>query len=106
MPILDPNQNHFISLDDACELTSRYRNSTQFNGLNGGFFGKTAIQDILDQQDCAGIRYYYGLDAQNTPVMVIVGVTEDNIDIADGELAELSVPCPNLCDDTSPLTGN
>ena len=105
MPILDPNQNHDISLAEACDMTERYRNSPLFNGVNGGFFGKTAIQEILDQDDCAGIRYYYGVNSQNEPVLVLVGVTEDNKDLADGKLAELSVPCPYVCDNSSPLKG-
>ena len=105
MPIMDPDQPHDISLADACRFTKKYREGTLFNGLNGGFFGKKAIQDILDQEDCAGIRYYYGVDDTNNPVLILVGVTGDGFDMKDGLLAELSVPCPYVCDNTSPLIG-
>jgi hypothetical protein len=106
MPTPDPNQNHEISLVAASDLTHRYQESEEFNGVYGGFFGKNAIQEILDQQDCVGIRYYYGLTIENQPVLVLVGVTADNVDMVGGKLAELSLPCPDLCDNSSQLKGS
>jgi len=103
----DPNQNHDISLNAAADLTRNFRTSRFFDGLNGGFFGKTAIEDILKQTNCVGLRYYYGVDAAGKQVLVLVGVDVNNKDLVNGKLAEISVPCPNLCDATSQLlTGN
>jgi hypothetical protein len=103
MPILDPDQPHEIPLADACAMTSRYRNSGQFNNYFGGFFGSTAIREILDQDSCVGIRYYYGLNDQENPVLILVGVDAENKDLVEGKIAEMSLPCPELCDSTSPL---
>ena len=87
-------------------MTARYRESELFNGLNGGFFGKKAVLDLLEQADCVGIRYYYGVNGSNDPVLVLVGATAENTDITEGKVLELSVPCPSVCDASSPLTGN
>ena len=103
MPTMDPNQNHEILKDQAAEMTARFRASESYQGVKGGFFGKTAILEILEQEECVGIRYYYGLDDSSNPVLIIVGVTEDKVDLVDGRLAELSITCPPTCDTSSPL---
>ncbi len=103
MSILDPNQDHRITLEEGIEMTSNYRNSDIFNGKYGGFFGRETLLAILDQENCAGIRYYYGINNESEPVIVLVGATEDNRDLVEGELAEMSTPCPNFCDMESPL---
>ncbi len=103
MSTLDPNQDHSITLEDAKEMTKKYRYSPTFNGRFGGFFGREALLSMLEQSDCAGIRYYYGINDKNEPVLVLCGATEDNQDIYDGELAEMAVPCPSYCDADSPL---
>ncbi len=102
-PLLDPIPNHDISIEQASEMTARYRNSSVFNGLNGGCFDKRAVQELLNQQDCEGLRYYYGMDGQNKPVLILVGVTSENHDMVQGKVLEMSVPCPNFCDEDSPL---
>ncbi len=103
MPTLDPNQDHKITLEEGIEMTSNYRNSESFNGKYGGFFGRETLLTILNQDNCAGIRYYYGINDENEPVIVLVGATEDNRDQVDGDLAEMSTPCPAFCDEDSPL---
>ena len=103
MPTYDPNQDHRITLDEAKEMTARYRDSSTFGGRNCGFFGSTALQAILNQTDAVGLRIYYGLDANDNQVLILVGITEAGNDLYDGELAEVSVPCPAYCDDQSPL---
>ena len=106
MSTLDPNRNHSITLQEATEFTKNYRNSESYNGKKGGFFGKTALLSMLDQPGAAGIRYYYGLDNENTPVLVLVAATEENVDLYNGELAELAIPCPSICDMDSPLSND
>ncbi len=102
-PLFDPVPDHDISLEEASEMTARYRNGSLFNGFNGGCFDKAAVQQLLDQQDCEGLRYYYGVNSVNENVLILVGVTAENKDMVDGRLLEMSVPCPNFCDDDSPL---
>lgn len=103
MSVLRPDENHSITLEEAKALTKRYRDSSSFGGRNGGFFGADTLRRMLDQTDCVGIRYYYGLDADNAQLLVLVGATEDGEDLYNQELAEVSVPCPSICDNTSPL---
>lgn len=106
MSTLDPKRDHSITLEKAIEFTHRYRHSASFNGKKGGFFGKDTLQAILDQENAAGIRYYYGIDDENTPVLVLVAATEENVDLYNGELAELAIPCPAICDMDSPLSND
>lgn len=103
MSVLLPNEDHSITLDEAKTITKRYRDSSSFGGRNGGFFGADTLRRILDQTYCVGIRYYYGLDQDNAQVLVLVGATEDGDDQYNEELAEVSVPCPSICDNNSPL---
>ena len=106
MSILNPDQDHSISLEEAIEMTARYRNGDTFNGNYGGFFSRAALLSMLEQADCAGIRYYYGLNSDNAPVLVLVGATQDNVDLYNGDLAEMATPCPSFCDMESPLRNN
>ena len=97
------DQDHFISLDDAVEMTTNFRNSDLFRERRGGFFGADAINSILSQPEIVGIRYYYGLNNEDEQTLILVGVKEDGTDHYEGELAEVSVPCPDFCDTASPL---
>jgi hypothetical protein len=96
-------EEHSISLEDAARLTKRYRDSAPAEAIKGGFFGKEAFLEILDQEDCVGIRYYYGLDANNTKVLVLVGVKENEDDIDNGILKEAAQLCPPRCSKINPL---
>ena len=99
-------EEHGITLNEAAELTKDYRNQMAANQILGGFFGKDAFRAILDQSNCVGIRYYYGLNSAGQQVLVLVGVTEDENDLYNGVLAELSVPCPNHCSSNNPLNSD
>ena len=100
---MDGHENHEISLDEAALLTERYREQMEQSQIKGGFFGRDAISAILNQDNCIGIRYYYGLDSNNKQVLVLVGVNSDENDITAGELAEISIPCPPYCGDSNVL---
>ena len=89
------NENHSISLKDASLLTANFRTSHPSSmTIKGFYFGKTAIQDILNQTDCVGIRIYFGEDNSNNPKLVLVGVRANEDDIENGHLAEYGLPCP------------
>jgi hypothetical protein len=97
------NENHDINLLDAAKLTSNYRHSVATGSILGGYFGRTAIERILDQEGCVGIRYYYALSADGAKTLVLVGVNADENDLVHGELAEISWPCPPYCSDANAL---
>ena len=99
------NEDHAISLADAAELTARYR--TQFSAgtfyIKGEYFGKNALNSLLNQTGCVGARMYYGLKADQTQCLVIVGVDSNGNDMTTGEIMEMGLPCPTRCSDDNAL---
>ena len=54
-----------------------------------------------------GFRMYMGIDDANSKVCLLVGVDAEGKDITSAiysVLTERMGPCPNICDDTSPIT--
>jgi hypothetical protein len=62
-----------------------------------GAFKREALERLLNQTGCAGIRIYYGMHPDGQPALVLVGVDEYGEEMLDGELAERSFPCPPFC---------
>lgn len=89
----NPNQDHSISLAAAAAMTKDYRDANPGARL-GGFFGKDALQAILDQPDCVGIRYYFAQDSTDKLTLVLVGAKANQDDMVNGELAEYALPDP------------
>lgn len=96
------NENHDIPLSTASQWTANYRNANP-NQTKGHFFGKNAIDAILAQQGCVGIRIYYALDDSGSKQLILVGVTSDGNDLYNGLLAERSFKCPPDCGNANPL---
>lgn len=98
------NEDHEISIEAASALTKRYREENP-TLIKGGFFGKKAIQQLLAQDACVGIRIYLGQGDDKVLKFVLVGVDEDENDlIGDGySCMEYSIPCPNHCGVNNPL---
>ena len=93
------NEIHDISLQDAADLTKNYRDqfTAEENYIKGEYFGKTALQSLLNQTNCVGARMYYGLKADQTQCLVIVGVDGSGNDLTTGQIMELGLPCPAQC---------
>jgi hypothetical protein len=98
-------ENHLIPLAEAAVLTAAYRQASPLQ-IIGGFFGADAIQSILTQPLCVGIRYYYGLQPDGTPVMVMVGADANMNDLYQGVIIEMSMPCPKYCSVLNPLNSD
>ena len=92
------NEDHGITFEAASTLTKRYRELNP-TSIKGGFFGKAAIQTLLNQDGCVGIRIYLGLNKDEILKFVLVGVDEDENDLIgdDYNCMEYSIPCPNQC---------
>lgn len=90
-------EDHTISLPDASLLTRNFRLNAGEDAVIGGFFGKDAVSAILNQEGAVGLRYYYGIDVNGKPHIVLVGVTGDGNDMTEGLLAERSGTCPPFC---------
>src|SRR4051812_6791986 len=104
--MLTGNENHNITFTDAGKLTKKYRDTIPLNEIIGGYFGRAAIETLLAQTACVGIRYYYGINTDDKKVLVIVGVDRDGNDLADPNTnvcKEISLPCPTLCSSPNAL---
>jgi hypothetical protein len=99
------HENHAVNLDDAAKMTEAYRESQKPGAFLGGYFGKDAIQKILVQSGCVGMRIYNGMDNSESPTFVLVGVDAEGEDMTGGELAEIQIGCPPICPIASELTG-
>ncbi len=99
------NENHAITLATAATWTRNYRTANP-RATKGHFFGKTAIQNILNQSGCVGIRIYYALDDAGAQQLVISGASSNENDLCDGLLADRGVACPPNCGVNNPLNSN
>lgn len=116
--------SHFISLEKAIELTQRYRAQKESllvpahqnqNVLPlSETFNRAAIDQLLAQPGCTGLRIYYGLDDALLLHAVLVGVDAENNDLltpvaltageGDGPvIIDNSIRCPPICPSGSPL---
>lgn len=95
----DPHQ---ITLAEAVTRTSRWQAANP-NAITAVWFAREAIDRILAQPGCDGLRLYNAQQADGSWTMVLVGTAGREVDLASGELAEEGLPCPPNCDRTSPL---
>jgi hypothetical protein len=103
---LPPKSNHLIGLIEASKMTHAYRAQAGPDAIKGGLFWKEYVQKLLDQPDCAAMRYYYAIGDAGKPTIVLVGVDSNGSDITDGIILELSPWCPPFCDNTNSLTSD
>jgi hypothetical protein len=112
------NINHDISLEEAIEMTSKFREDIQsmfkpeFPAIGilpvSETFSKSIFETLTLHEDCIAIRCYLGMDEENQVRLLFVGVDADNNDIlADdddetGYIFEYGRRCPPICVD-SPL---
>ncbi|TDI82281.1 MAG: hypothetical protein E2O79_06655 [Caldithrix sp.] len=96
-------EDHSISLEDASQMTRNFQLQTAPDQIIGGFFGKDAVLAIISQEKAVGLRYYYGLDDEGTPHIILIGVNADGNDMTDGLLAERSTKCPPHCPESNDL---
>ena len=99
------NENHFVGITEAEQLTANYRNANP-NALLGGFFGQAAIQAVLSQPGCVGIRYYFAQNADGTPTLVLTGTDANMNDLWQGIVLDMSMPCPRFCSTPNPLNSS
>ncbi len=107
------SQHHFISLEEATKLTRSFREKGEQlldpaqQGKNvlaiSESFNRAAIEAILNQDGCSGIRLYSGLKEDGRLHQVLVGINEKDEDMCEGILVEDSRRCPPDCAPPSPL---
>jgi hypothetical protein len=94
---LPPKSNHIVTLTEASVLTANFRNDSTKNPIKGGMFWKEAVERVINQPGCVGMRYYYAQQDNGTPAIVLAGVDAKGNDIVRGVLAEVSWLCPPYC---------
>lgn len=117
--------NHFISLAEAVDLTTRYRqhrNDVLLPDYQNRdllaiceTFDRAAVDALLAKPGCARIRIYYGMDTDFKIHAIIVAADENDQDILplspltseeeDEDILERANRCPDLCPPESPLNG-
>lgn len=98
MPI-DGREPHRISLEQARRLTARAREARANapGRVRAHSVSRGVIDEILSQPGCLGLRIYQAVNDSGVETLVIVGITADESDMADGVIAEETRPCPPFC---------
>ena len=96
-------EDHSIFLEEASKMTRNFQLQAAPDQIIGGFFGKDAVLAIILQEDAVGLRYYYGLDDEGIPHIILIGVSADGNDMIDGLLAERAAACPPHCPEFNDL---
>jgi hypothetical protein len=91
------DEGEFVTLSDASRWTANYRNTIQPGEVISEFLGKEKIIELLDQEDCVGIRFYYAINDQGEKILVLVGADSSENDMENGLILENGNPCPPFC---------
>jgi hypothetical protein len=86
-----------VSLDDASRWTANYRRTISSGEIIAQFLGREKLQAILDQEECEGIRFYYGIDDDGKKNLIAVGAKRNEDDMIEGIIVDKCSPCPPLC---------
>ncbi|GHA54091.1 hypothetical protein [Pontibacter akesuensis] len=97
----DGSEGEAIALSQAAEWTRNYRNkridSAEGEIAKAHFFGRNILNQILEQENCVGIRMYYAEDNNGQKQLILVGATAEGEDIENGIIADRSRICPPDC---------
>lgn len=96
----NPPRRHKITVAEARALMARRPRGLE---ARGGHFPREVFEAILAQPNCAGIRFYYGTNADGSPAIVLVGIDANDADMTDGEIIDTHFPCPPFCGDNETL---
>jgi hypothetical protein len=98
------NEGTYITLAQGTTFTASYRNANP-SATKAHFYGKTKLQELLNQSGCVGIRMYRAIDDTGATQLVLVGVSSNEADMTSGLILDRSVLCPPYCDVASALNG-
>lgn len=95
---LDVNTGSIITQEEAKSLISAFK--TKFPGeVTSSFIGANNVKNILDQENCIGMRIYNGYDVENEKIsLVLVGVDAEEKEILEnGIIYDRLLYCPPYC---------
>jgi hypothetical protein len=93
-----------VTLSEAANWTSNYRETIPASGIIAHAFSKSIIMQILNQEHCEGMRFYYGMDG-SVKNLILVGTDKDGNDLYEGLIAQHGMACPSDCSESNPLNG-
>lgn len=104
------SQRNTISLTDAQDWADRWNTNKvsylQSNDLKAFKILGSVIKDVIDPTNVVDVRTYFGLDKNNNPHLIIVGVDGNGDDIIDEPngyyIYNFAGPCPNNCSSSNP----
>jgi len=101
-------EKHEISLAEAKTFIQNHQKSllaqkSKTPQIKAETFERGAIDKILSQPGCNGMRIYYGKNEDGKPNLVLVGVDTTGIDMTKNMIMERGTLCPPFCNDKSDL---
>ena len=99
----DGNEGKVVIQEEAAIWTANYRNSIQPGETIAHFIGKNKLLELLEQENCVGVRIYYGIDENGEQNLVFVGADENENDLVNGVIVEYIPKCPPKCSEKNPL---
>lgn len=97
------SEGRAIDPGKASEWTKSFREGHP-GEIIAHFFGRDILTDILNQDGCQGIRFYYGSDG-GVPQLIAVGAdSAENDQLGENRIvADEAFPCPNACSQSNIL---
>jgi polyphosphate kinase 2 (PPK2 family) len=97
-------EKHEIALNEALQLVANFRKDPQASKSQGASFDRGAFDKILAQPGCEKIKMYWAKDQNGKFTVVVIGVDAAGKDMIEGPVMDRILPCPPMCDKTSPFT--
>ncbi len=97
------DEGSVVTLAEASGWTANYRRTVPAGEIISQFVGRNKLMEILNQDDCMGVRIYYGIGDDGKKNLILVGAEADENDMVDGIIVERLSPCPPLCPGRNPL---
>jgi hypothetical protein len=85
------SEGKFITLSEGADLTSEFRSSNPTQPL-AYFFGRDKLEELLAQDNCMGIRIYFG-EKDNSLQLVLVSADDNQDDLLD-KILDRGAKCP------------
>lgn len=95
---LDENIGSIISEEKARQLINSFK-LKYVNEITSSFIGASNVRNILEQENCIGIRIHNGYDDENRKMsLVFVGVDNNGNEMLDGgQIYDRLKICPDYC---------
>lgn len=111
------NVNHQISLQEAVDMTTKYRQNQPANFPQYESFDVEAVKALISSEQCKFLRIYFGMKEDNQVELILVAADEQGQDLLpattegstnteDNVILEDGFRCPQFCPSNSVLAGS